>query len=153
MSLEDRLAIEDVIKRYCLAIDRADRAGLEAVFTDDAIFCYGAFCQPIAEYLDVVMAIKQAVPITQHVLSNCLVEITGETARCTASYTAYHDVPAGADAPPPFNQLPERTDAIVAGSYEDHLIYGAQGWRIQNRTTAIVWQRWTPPAPHPGGWR
>jgi len=152
MSLEDRLAIEDVIKRYCLAIDQADRAGLDAVFTEDAVFCFGSHQRPIADYLDTVMAIKKAVPVTQHVLSNCLVDINGDQARCHSSYTAYHDVPAGADAPPPFAGLAERMDAIVAGRYEDHLSYGAQGWRIQKRTTTIVWQRWTRPAPHPLGW-
>lgn len=152
MSLEDRLAVEDVIKRYCRAVDEADRPGLEAVFAEDAIFRFGDAEMPIGSYIDTVMAIKAHVLVTQHVLSNCEVTIHGTRAHADSYYTAYHDVPPGTDAPPPFGGLADRMDALVAGSYRDVLTKGEGGWRIQDRTTAIMWQRWTPPAPHPGGW-
>ena len=48
-SIEDRLAIQDLLARYADVVDRRDFDGLDNVFTTDARIDFSAFGGPLCE--------------------------------------------------------------------------------------------------------
>jgi 3-phenylpropionate/cinnamic acid dioxygenase small subunit len=132
-SVADVSEITQLLYRYARAIDAKDWKALERVFTPDARIHYAvergaelAFSQ-LGPWLAQAMQIFK---VTQHVITNPLVELSGDAARCTSYLTGTH--------------LQVRHDGtelrVTEGSvYRDELARTPQGWRIRARRLERTW--------------
>src|ERR1700710_974299 len=84
--IEDRQAIHDAIVRYCRGIDRNDASLVAAAFHDDAIDNHFGPELPFREAIGTLKAARPGAPVSKttsmHNLSNILIEIDGDIARC-----------------------------------------------------------------------
>ena len=130
---DDIVEIQQLLYRYARAIDAKDWKALGDVFTPDARIDYAVergaelSFQELGPWLARAMAIFK---VTQHVVTNPLVELEPDTARCTSYLTGTH--------------LQVRRDGVetrtTEGSvYRDELVRTRAGWRIQARRLERVW--------------
>ena len=132
--LVDRQAIVDITVAYTYALDTKDWDALDRVFTPDAT----AF---LTEELIGREAIKarvrralEGLDVSQHLIGNHEIDITGDraTGRC---YLQAQHVRDAAPGPPNF---------IVAGRYDDRYVRTPDGWRIERRELTIMWTEGNP---------
>ena len=132
--LADRLAIDEVLVRYCRGIDRCEAAELRRVFAPDAALDYGSGPQLRDGAIDQLMAGLRAMRLTQHSISNSLVEIDGDCARAETCCTALHIL-----------GLPgQEIEMVVGGRYLDQLERREDGWQITERLYVMDWNRQGP---------
>lgn len=133
MPSDDTVEIEQLLYRYARAIDQKDWKALERVFTPDARIHYaverGAELS-FAELGPWLARATQIFKVTQHVITNPLIEVRGDSASSTAYLTATH--------------LQVRRDGSLArtteGSrYTDTLVRASEGWRISTRRLDRIW--------------
>ncbi|MEM6908095.1 MAG: nuclear transport factor 2 family protein [Pseudomonadota bacterium] len=129
--LTDRLAIEEVLARYCRGIDRCDADALTEVFTADAQIDYGDGATPIAEAIASLMSGLRAMKLTQHNIGNiiCALEAGGK-ARCETYCVALHIIPGEPDV-----------EVVVGGRYLDTLTKTDGTWKIAERRYIMDWNR------------
>ena len=127
--LLDRQEIVDVTVAYTYALDTKNWDALDDVFLSDATAM-------LTEELAGREAIKERVrraldhlDVSQHMVSNHHIVITGTTATCCCYLQAQHVREAAPGSP----------NFIVAGRYEDQLVKTAEGWRISRRELVIMW--------------
>lgn len=131
LTLADRLAIDDVLARYCRGIDRCDAAELASVFTPDAQLDYGTGAQPIAETIAGLMQGLGAMRLTQHNIGNTICRIDGARAKAETYCVALHILP-GPDGD---------IELVVGGRYLDSLVKEDGIWRIATRLYIMDWNR------------
>jgi len=130
---DDVVAIEQLLYRYARAIDAKDWKALGSVFTADARIHYAVergaelSAAELQGWLGKAMRIFKT---TQHVVTNPLIELAGDSARATSYLTATH--------------LQVRLDGTTArtteGSrYFDTLVRTGEGWRIASRRLERTW--------------
>jgi hypothetical protein len=128
-ALLDREAISDVLKFYCRALDRRDRALLERVYWPEAIDDHATFRGTPAEFIDYALA-HTAGMATSHMITNILIELHGPRAAFSECYfSAYHN----------FATPDGRMDRTVGGRYLDHFAKRGDEWRIIGRVLCIDW--------------
>ena len=93
----DKIAIMDVVYKYCRAIDRLDRELLESVFHDDSIHHHGEYKGPSAQFCDFAFDILSKMEHTQHLVGNILVEVDGNIAWSESYWQAFHRLAKGKD--------------------------------------------------------
>ncbi len=125
--LRDRLEIEDLLTRYCAAIDAKDFDLLDEVFTADATIDYTRSGGIRDEYPAVKSWLAKALApfrVVQHLVTNVRVEIDGDRARSVC----YFFNPMG---------LPQQDGGVntffCGGIYRDQLLRTERGWRITER--------------------
>jgi 3-phenylpropionate/cinnamic acid dioxygenase small subunit len=131
---DDVVEITQLLYRYARAIDAKDWKALERIFTPDARIHYaverGAELRfpELGPWLAKAMTIFRA---TQHVITNPLVELQGDRARCTSYLTGTHV------------QVRRDTRAEVltteGSTYSDELVRTREGWRIASRRLERTW--------------
>ncbi|HKZ73095.1 MAG TPA: nuclear transport factor 2 family protein [Steroidobacteraceae bacterium] len=85
--LLDRQEIEDVITRYSRAVDRADVELLRSCYHDDATEDHGGvFSGTARDYVNHIAGILPRAGILNHLATNVLVELRGETAARVEAY-------------------------------------------------------------------
>lgn len=132
--LADRLAIDEVLVRYCRGIDRCDGDELRRVFAPDAVLDYGVGPQARDGTIDQLLAGLRAMRLTQHSISNALVEIDGDRARAETYCTALHIL-----------GLPgQEIEMVVGGRYLDRLERRDGAWQIAERLYVMDWNRQGP---------
>lgn len=132
--LADRFAIMDLLTRYATALDSKDWPLLATCFTADAEVVYGGAPEPLRGPTQVVPFCRRALDryaYTQHLLGNAVIVLAGDRATSRISLQATH-VEAGAD--------PRRV-FILAGTYEDSLVWLAGDWQIARRELKSIWTR------------
>ena len=129
----DVLEITQLLYAYARAIDAKDWKSLERVFTPDARIHYAlergaelAF-RELGPWLARSMVIFKA---TQHVISNPLVDLRGDTATSTAYLVATH-----------VQVRQDGTESLTTegGRYSDTLVRTREGWRIATRRLDRIW--------------
>lgn len=132
-ALADRLAIDDLLTRYCRAIDTKDWDLLDTVFVPDATIDYTS-SGGVRGQLPAVKAwlaeVLPRFPMSQHLVTNRDVRVDGDvaTSRC------YFYNPMGAPAPDGGLAL-----FFVGGYYNDRLVRTPAGWRITERIEEQAW--------------
>lgn len=136
-SILDRMEIVDLVTQIAVATDMRDWPALRQCFADqidiDDSMLYGdvraslSVDQAIARWRQVLGAFVA----TQHSLTNYTLTVDGDAATCLASVIIQHALHVTA------------TDAqwLVGGYYTYGLVRGMQGWKAQQRTLALLWQR------------
>ena len=130
--LVERAAINDLLDDYALAIDSRDWELLDGLFTADAELDYTGSGVPAGTRDEVLGWIQKAlggVALTQHVLMNRRIRVSGETA--TARTELLNPLVLQADGAA---QL-----MLLGGVYEDQLVKAADGWRISARIHRAAW--------------
>jgi SnoaL-like domain len=87
---EAKLAITEVIYRYCRALDRMDRALADTVWHPDGTADYGpTFEGPASKLLDVMWVNHAALAGHSHQVTNILIDVDGDTAGSEAYVTGF----------------------------------------------------------------
>jgi ketosteroid isomerase-like protein len=123
--ISDRLGIEQLLVRYCHAVDRRGWDAYRAVYTPDAVIDdvgagRGRSVEEMVEFLS--RALERVVTI-QHAASTSLVDIDGGTA--TARTVCHCPVVLDRDGGPRM--------FFQALWYEDELVRTREGWKIAKR--------------------
>jgi len=131
--IADRLAIQDLLVRYCRAIDGLDWELLDTVFVPDAFIDYTSSGGTKGAYPEVRAWLAQvlpAFPVRQHLVTNTHVVIDGDR----ASSRTYFYNPMGRPQPDGGVKL-----FFVGGYYVDDLVRTPAGWRIARRIEQQAW--------------
>jgi 3-phenylpropionate/cinnamic acid dioxygenase small subunit len=131
---DDVVEITQLLYRYARAIDARDWKALEGVFTPDARIHYAVERGVELQFPELGKWLARAMKIfkaTQHVITNPLVEIDGDNARCTSYLTGTHV------------QVRRDSSAEVltteGSTYSDELVRTRVGWRISARRLERTW--------------
>ena len=125
--ISDRIRINDLLTRYTVAIDSKDWELLDTVFTPDATVDYttsGGIRGLYPEVRTWLAKALSAFSMTQHMISNSVVQIAGD--RATARTMVFN--PMGSDTPEGKLHL-----FYVGAYYNDELVRTPDGWRIAVR--------------------
>jgi hypothetical protein len=126
-----REKIRDRLARLARGEDRRDTSLITAAFWSGATVDYGIFAGSFDEYLAWVIPGSPAIPVTQHVLGQSLIEIDDETALAETHVTSYHRV----------NMGDVERDLMMGGRYLDRFERRQGEWRIAQRTMLYDWFR------------
>lgn len=85
-SIEDRIQIQDVIHRWCRAIDRLDFDGISACFHEDAHDDHVFYKGDIPGLIDCLKARHKAISFSMHAVSNVLIEFGSSGEAVVESY-------------------------------------------------------------------
>src|SRR4051812_38355 len=130
-ALVDQQEIADLCVRYMTALDTRDWRLLESCFLESGAFVHpGGRLEGFAAILERTSTALNPLDRTQHLLSNVLVEVDGDTARSHCYFQAQH-VRQG---------TPGGDTYLIAGSYADRLVRTADGWRIAERVQTYTWR-------------
>lgn len=127
----DHVEIQSVINLYASAIDKQQWAALEGVFTEDAIANFigiGVF-EGRQAITDLISSVLVQCSVTQHLLGNYNIVVSGDTATATCYLSALH-VGIGEYA---------AETLTVWGEYTDQLVHTNDGWRIAHRTLTSLY--------------
>src|SRR6266540_3317111 len=128
-ALIDREKIRDCIVRLARGEDRRDAELISAAYWPDSTSDYGVFVGSFDEYFAWVVPGSPAIPVTQHVLGQSLIELKGETALVETHVTSYHRI----------NMGEEERDTVIGGRYLDRIEKRGGEWRIAERTMLYDW--------------
>jgi hypothetical protein len=128
-SFLEREQIRDRICRLARGEDRRNATLIGACYWPDSITDYGVFSGTYAEYLAWVVPGSPAIPVTQHVLGQSVIELDGAVARVETQVISYHRVNTGKD----------EHDTVIGGRYLDRIEKRGDEWRIAQRTMLYDW--------------
>ncbi|MCZ7461598.1 nuclear transport factor 2 family protein [Streptomyces sp. WMMC940] len=133
----DRLAIDEVVTRYAVAVDDADWPAFRALFTHDGRADYrgaGGVEGPAAEVADWLAETMRLFPVRQHLIVNRRVRLRdvdgcpGDRADVQADYVNPMRLESG-------------DDFVAGGRYSFGLARGEDGWRLSSVTVHEKWRR------------
>ncbi|WP_439533796.1 nuclear transport factor 2 family protein [Polymorphobacter sp.] len=130
----DRIDIGDLMVRYARAVDRCDAALFASVWAPDALVDYGDGDTAAMAWSDGLVGRLRGMDRTQHLISNSLVSLDGDSARAETMCTAYHR----------FTEAGVALRMLVGGRYLDRLVRTGDGWRIAHRRYVMDWNETEP---------
>jgi len=133
-ALLDRAAIQELLARYAQAVDRRDLAAVEACFTPDARYRGSLGEGGIRLVLEALEERMSRYSSTMHLLGSQTVALHGDSARSEAYAIVYHRL----------RSEDEHGDFVAGIRYVDMLVRAGEDWLIDERLTAIEWQRYDP---------
>lgn len=128
-ALLDREKIRDCIARLARGEDRRNAKLISACCWPDSTADYGVFAGSFDEYLAWVVPGSPAIPVTQHVLGQTVIDLKGDAALAETHVTSYHRVSMDG----------EERDTVIGGRYLDRLERRDGEWRIAERTMLYDW--------------
>lgn len=133
--LHDRAEISDVCRRVGWYMDRGSWDQLSTVFTDEVLLDYSSLTGEPATMIPsqkIIEGWRQSLSgyaAAQHMISNQLTTVEGDSATSTAMFLATHYLP-NSDGGPIWT---------LGGEYHYGLVRTADGWRINALTMIIGW--------------
>ena len=137
MNFEDYNEIVNRRYEYALGIDTRDFALLRSIFTDQITMDFEDYSGQPAQTLSAddwvagCRVLFTGLDATQHVMSNPMVDIDGDSARCRMYMKAEHF----------FQNHQGNTDFALGGYYTDTLVRLEGRWLINGVTLKIFWNR------------
>jgi hypothetical protein len=129
----DRAAIREVLFRYCRAADRCDEELLRTCYHADALDRHGPFAGSAGDFATwVIEAQRTRSIVTQHAVSNVVVELAGDVAWTESAFMATHVRPAGQGFSEPFIET-------FWGRYVDRFEKRQGTWAIASREVVHDW--------------
>jgi 3-phenylpropionate/cinnamic acid dioxygenase small subunit len=125
--ISDRLEIEQLLVRYCHAVDQRDWDAYRAVYTPDAVIddVSAGPSQSVDAMVTFLSRALESVVVIQHAVSTMLIEIDGETA---SARTVCH-------CPVVLDRGGGVTETFFQGLwYVDELVRTPEGWKISKRS-------------------
>ena len=129
---QDWLEITALVNRYAQAVDGKDWAMYASCFTADAEIDYssaGGARGGVAESTAWLATVLAPLSVSQHFITNQVIEVTGDEATCRAYFFGVVG-----------NQSAAGSSLIwVGGIYEDRLRRTEAGWRIAEMVDVSLW--------------
>jgi hypothetical protein len=134
-TVEDRLAVIEVCTRMAWHADQREWEELTSVFADEVVLDYTSLNggEPATltpgQIVDAWSGLFSRLDATQHLVSNHLVTVDGDTAVCTAQFQATH-------------LLANRFGSplwTLGGAYRFDLVRTGDGWRISGLVMTATW--------------
>jgi len=127
MSVEDRLAIQDLIARYAVVVDSGDFDALDDLFSPDARIDFTAFGGPVGAPGEIKRFLSDSLGIfrrTQHMMGLPLITLDGDRASARTSCSN----------PMVISDSDGATKVWLIGLwYDDELVRTDAGWRFASR--------------------
>lgn len=146
--IADRLQIQDVVYRWCRAVDRLDAQGMLDVFWPGAIDSHGPYIGPVEGLVEWILQRHKPIGISSHFIGNLLIEFVEEDVALVESYVrTIQQYPAHAK-----QQLAQLTggeaggadaamDMFTSSRYIDRMERRHGEWRIARRDLAQDWKQ------------
>lgn len=134
---EDHNQITRRVYEYAYGIDTRDWQLYRSIFADEIAMDFSSYNgNPAAtmkadDWVSGVKVLFTGLHATQHSMSNPLVDIAGDTARCRMYMQAEHF----------FLNDQGSQDFALGGYYDDRLIRTVAGWKIEAVTLNVLWNR------------
>jgi hypothetical protein len=128
-ALLERDKIRECVARLARGEDRRDAKLISASYWPDSTTDYGVFVGSFDKYLAWVVPGSPAIPVTQHVLGQSIIDVAGNVARVETHVTSYHRVNMGT----------EERDTVIGGRYLDRIEKRGAEWRIASRVMLYDW--------------
>jgi hypothetical protein len=130
--LISRAAIQDLIARYCRAVDRCDIDLLKSVYWPDGRHDHGMFVGSISDFADFSMATVKTMERAMHLVGNCVIDFDDpDHARSETYLVSWHDVPGALG----------ETHLAAGGRYLDRFERRSGEWRILERVFVADWHQ------------
>lgn len=131
--ISDRLEINELLARYCHALDQKNWEAFQPIFLPDAILDFTAFGGPKGspgELQEFFTPILSSLASTQHTVSTIKIDLAGDNAAARSAAIV-----------PMTTKTPEgKESTFVSGLwYEDNLVRTPDGWKIKTRTQVRSW--------------
>jgi len=148
--IADRMIIQDVIYKWCRAIDRLDYEGMRRVFHPDATDTHGSFDGPVDGLIEWVRERHKPIPFSSHRVCNILIEFAKPDLALVETYVlALQEYPAEAK-----NSLAQLTggqagrpgvgiNMLSSSRYVDRFERRNGEWRIAQRKLIMDWKQLT----------
>lgn len=123
---DDKDAIRELLAEYCFRLDECRFDELGALFTETAewgpkrIPTKARGPRAIAELARSIVPAPGEGPARRHLTTNVVIRLAGDEARVKSNFIMVRESEAG-----PL--------LAIAGTYEDHVVRTAEGWRFQAR--------------------
>lgn len=146
--IADRMQIQDVMYRWCRAIDRLDCEEIRAVFHPDATDTHGPYDGGVEGLIDWIRERHQAIPFSMHAISNMLIEFASPDQALVETYVrTIQQYPPEAKAA--LAQLAGGreghagvgVDLFTGSRYADRFERRNGEWRIARRTLIQDWKQ------------
>ncbi len=82
----DRLQIQDVLHRWCRAVDRLDIQGMRDVFWPGAIDSHGPYIGPVEGLVDWIRERHKPIAVSSHFIGNLLIEFASDDLALVETY-------------------------------------------------------------------
>ena len=128
-ALLEREQIRECIARLARGEDRRAADQISSSLWSDSTCDYGVFSGSFDAYLAWVVPGSPAIPVTQHVLGQSVIELDGDVALVETHVTAYHRINTGE----------VERDIIIGGRYLDRMERRGGEWRISRRVMLYDW--------------
>jgi hypothetical protein len=146
-SVRDRLDIAEVMTRYASGIDTRSVEILRGCFADEVeiqassagrlneVFEQTGFARGLKtgreQWVRMLVEGMSVMPVTQHMISNNLIELGGDEAQLTCYMRAMHFAGTQFPGSPPYE---------VGGFYRHSMVRTAGGWKIRKWTLTCTWE-------------
>ncbi|MEP6873611.1 MAG: nuclear transport factor 2 family protein [Burkholderiales bacterium] len=146
--MADRMQIQDVMYRWCRAVDRLDFEGIRAVFHPDATDTHGPYDGGVEGLIDWIRERHLAIPFSMHAISNILIEFASADLALVETYVrTIQQYPPEAKAA--LAQLAggregaagAGVDLFTGSRYADRFERRDGEWRIARRTLIHDWKQ------------
>jgi hypothetical protein len=137
--ISDRMEIEDVLTRYCYAVDDRDWEVYRALFTADAVIddrVTGGLQSGVEEHIQYLRRALSKVVLSQHAISTLRIELNINSAEVRAHCSCPMVVDAGEAKPAVFFQ---------GLRYRNSLLRTPEGWKISHLVEEAYWTYNMPP--------
>lgn len=118
-----RMALADLVARYCRAVDRRDFTAVRALYWDDAVDRHGAMFEGDADaFVAWLPSAMAPFELTVHRLTNSVFGIAGNRAEGEHYAIAYHRT-----------HPPQRREIVIGGRYLDRYERRGGLWKFVER--------------------
>lgn len=135
--LEDHTTITRRVYEYAYGIDTRDWSLYRSIFVDEIEMDFSSYngnpgaTMKADDWVAGCKVLFTGLDATQHSMSNPLVDIDGDRARCRMYMQAEHF----------FSNPQGNRDFAIGGYYDDQLVRTAEGWKIEAVTLNVLWSR------------
>jgi SnoaL-like domain len=153
----DRQEIEQVVRRYCRAIDRLDVELLKSVYHPDATDSHGNFTGNAHDFADfIIEELRGTVSYGFHTITQSIIDIGGDSAAAESTYFGYHRIPPGWDSISSYfgktyaseaktaGTLSREHEYVCGGRYVDRFERRSGSWKIAKRIITNEWRQTGP---------
>ncbi|MEW4467897.1 nuclear transport factor 2 family protein [Parasphingorhabdus sp. JC815] len=134
--LVDRANITDHILKYATGIDQHQWDLYRSIYADEATLDFSSWSgtpastMPADDWVAGVRATLEPFDATQHVLTNFVLDVNGDSATCTCYMSAHHHLVVDGD----------RQMHSIGGYYVHELGRVKNGWLIHKTTLNVTWE-------------
>lgn len=146
--IADRMQIQDVLHRWCRAVDRLDAPGMLAVFWPGAIDSHGPYIGPVEGLVEWIQQRHRPIQVSSHFIGNLLIEFATPDLALVETYVrTIQQYPPQAK-----QQLAQLTggaagepgmpmDMFTSSRYLDRMERRDGEWRIARRDLIQDWKQ------------